>query len=216
MKSICEPLTPPAALICLTASLAPFAAGRSRADSSPVSAKPPPILIVPPPAAPDEPGVDEVQAAIRTIALANTKALRRMTPPSTCRGLGMQKLTTARRSYGDWSTVVGQSTRNRPVGRPSRADRRAGQDEGSAVLVGIGSAGGSIRHGGDLGHADAHARPEEGLEVRGVVGFDDEERRVLREGEAVADGASRPARSRRTATSSHPCRTGNRRARATA
>src|SRR6476619_5378300 len=39
---------PPAALISLTASFAPLAAGRSSADSSPVSAKPPPILIVPP------------------------------------------------------------------------------------------------------------------------------------------------------------------------
>src|SRR3954469_25322600 len=46
MKSICDPFTPPAALISLTASLAPFAAGRSSADSSPVSANPPPILIV--------------------------------------------------------------------------------------------------------------------------------------------------------------------------
>src|SRR6187551_1807870 len=51
MKSIWEPLIPPAALISLTASLAPLAAGRSRADSSPVSAKPPPILMVPPPVA---------------------------------------------------------------------------------------------------------------------------------------------------------------------
>src|SRR6476469_1824406 len=39
---------PPAALISLTASFAPLAAGRSSADSSPVRAKPPPILIVPP------------------------------------------------------------------------------------------------------------------------------------------------------------------------
>src|SRR6476659_11210462 len=94
MKSICEPLTPPAALICLTASFAPFAAGRSSADSAPVSAKPPPILIVPrlaaalalaPPvdgagAALDgaaEPPVDGVlHAAMRTMTLARTKALR--------------------------------------------------------------------------------------------------------------------------------------------
>ena len=48
MKSIWLPRTPPAALISLTASFAPLAAGRSSADSSPVSAKPPPILIVPP------------------------------------------------------------------------------------------------------------------------------------------------------------------------
>src|SRR4051794_34966884 len=48
MKSIWLPLMPPAALISLTASFAPLAAGRSSADSSPVSAKPPPILIVPP------------------------------------------------------------------------------------------------------------------------------------------------------------------------
>ena len=48
MKSIWLPRTPPAALISLTASFAPFAAGRSSADSSPVSAKPPPILMVPP------------------------------------------------------------------------------------------------------------------------------------------------------------------------
>src|SRR3954453_14038959 len=39
---------PPAALISLTASFAPLAAGRASADSSPVSAKPPPIFIVPP------------------------------------------------------------------------------------------------------------------------------------------------------------------------
>src|SRR3954453_7732409 len=48
MKSIWLPLMPPAALISLTASFAPLAAGRSSADSSPVRAKPPPILMVPP------------------------------------------------------------------------------------------------------------------------------------------------------------------------
>ena len=94
-------MTPPAALISFTASFAPFAAGRSSADSSPVRAKPPPILIVPPAAAlplaaadseagaaldgavevPGEP----LQAAI-TIALARAKTLRItwlrvMTPP---------------------------------------------------------------------------------------------------------------------------------------
>src|SRR3954466_9562904 len=111
MKSICAPLIPPAALICLTASFAPFAAGRSSADSSPVRAKPPPILIgpakpeppaagqqpaaAPPPAglgaadagaaddppAVDAPGVDVVQAAARTIALKSAMTLRVMTPP---------------------------------------------------------------------------------------------------------------------------------------
>src|SRR6188472_811956 len=102
MKSICDPLTPPAALICLTASLAPFAAGRSSADSSPVSANPPPSLIVPPAAAlplaasdaagdaavdsagdgalEAPPELDE-QAATRTITLANAKTLRVMFPP---------------------------------------------------------------------------------------------------------------------------------------
>ena len=53
MNSIWLPSTPPAALISLTASLAPLAAGRSSADSSPVRAKPPPILIVPPVVPPD-------------------------------------------------------------------------------------------------------------------------------------------------------------------
>src|SRR6187397_3150136 len=106
MKSICEPLTPPAALISLTASFAPFAAGRSNADSSPVRANPPPILIVPPAAAlplasvdadagaaldaaldgaAEVPGDEALQAA-STIALASTKTLRitwlrAMTPP---------------------------------------------------------------------------------------------------------------------------------------
>src|SRR5689334_13679261 len=96
MKSICEPFTPPAALSCLTARLAPLDAGRSSADSSPVRAKPPPILIVPPAAAlpladsdaagdaavdsdgdgalEAPPELDE-QAATRTIALANAKTL---------------------------------------------------------------------------------------------------------------------------------------------
>src|SRR4051794_40457460 len=111
MKSIWLPSTPPAALISLTASFAPFAAGRSSADSSPVRAKPPPILIGPvrpePPAAGlppavalppavlaaadagaaddpppvDAPGVAVVQAAARTIALKSAMALRVMTPP---------------------------------------------------------------------------------------------------------------------------------------
>src|SRR6266540_7046058 len=45
INSILRPSTPPAALISFAASLAPLAAGRSSADSSPVSAKPPPILI---------------------------------------------------------------------------------------------------------------------------------------------------------------------------
>src|SRR5690349_18889335 len=100
MRSICDPLTPPAALSCFAASFAPFAAGRSSADSSPVRAKPPPILIVPPPAAelplaPDAavvaagdaapeappPGVVVEQAATRTITLANAKTLRVMSPP---------------------------------------------------------------------------------------------------------------------------------------
>src|SRR6266513_51647 len=74
MKSICDPFTPPAALISLTASLAPFAAGRSRADSSPVRAKPPPIVIVPPPAAPEPAGAAE--HAPRTSATAATKGNR--------------------------------------------------------------------------------------------------------------------------------------------
>src|SRR3954468_7925626 len=100
IRSICEPLTPPAALSCFAASLAPFAAGRSRADSAPVSAKPPPILMVPPPAAglppvPLEaggvvapvpvdgpvlpPGVE--QAATNMIALNSATALRVICPP---------------------------------------------------------------------------------------------------------------------------------------
>src|SRR3954452_11761216 len=105
MKSICDPFTPPAALISLTASLAPFAAGRSSADSSPVSATPPPSLIVPPPAAAlplaalplaeadaagdaagdaalEAPPGDVVeQAATKTITLANANTLRVMSPP---------------------------------------------------------------------------------------------------------------------------------------
>src|SRR5882672_3198563 len=92
MKLICDPFTPPAALICLTASFAPFAAGRSSADSSPVRAKPPPILIVPPAAwlppapadagaPPDAPGLLVVQAATRRIALTSATALRVMAPP---------------------------------------------------------------------------------------------------------------------------------------
>src|SRR6266508_6237462 len=51
INSILRPSTPPAALISYAASIAPLAAGRSSADSSPVSAKPPPILIVSPDAA---------------------------------------------------------------------------------------------------------------------------------------------------------------------
>src|SRR4051794_4079180 len=58
MKSICWPLMPPAALISLTASLAPLAAGTSSDASSPVKAKPPPILIVPPAAAEPDAAVD--------------------------------------------------------------------------------------------------------------------------------------------------------------
>src|SRR5690349_6830771 len=102
MKSICEPFTPPAALISLTASLAPLAAGRSRADSSPVRANPPPSLIVPLPAAAlpladseaaadsdaagaealaAPPGELDEQAATKTITLANAKTLRVMSPP---------------------------------------------------------------------------------------------------------------------------------------
>src|SRR5258706_12576662 len=102
MKSIFDPFTPPAALICLTASFAPFAAGRSSADSSPVRAKPPPILIVPPaawlPPAPADAGADAppdagadappdaagllvVHAAPRRIALASATALLAMAPP---------------------------------------------------------------------------------------------------------------------------------------
>src|SRR5437773_765186 len=96
MKSICEPLMPPAALICLTASFAPFAAGRSSADSSPVSAKPPPILMVPPlvlapgavdagaDAPPPLDGLGELvllHAATRRTALASAKTVRLITPP---------------------------------------------------------------------------------------------------------------------------------------
>src|SRR5437773_1177074 len=89
MKSICDPLTPPAALISLTASFAPFAAGTSSADSSPVRAKPPPILMVPPapvvgwPVAPPPPGlaVGELHAATRRIALASATVVRVIAPP---------------------------------------------------------------------------------------------------------------------------------------
>src|SRR3954452_15137127 len=82
MKSIWLPLMPPFALISFTASLAPLAAGRSSADSSPVRAKPPPILIVPPvpPVPPD--AVPVVAAGVllqaaarpRTVASANPRA----------------------------------------------------------------------------------------------------------------------------------------------
>src|SRR5438094_10011839 len=101
MKSICDPFTPPAALISLTASFAPFAAGRSRADSSPVRAKPPPILIVPPAAwlppapadadtdaPPDAAGLLVEHAATRRIALASATALRAMAPPQNHRRHG--------------------------------------------------------------------------------------------------------------------------------
>src|SRR3954453_13887649 len=95
MKSIWLPLMPPFALISFTASLAPFAAGRSSADSSPVRAKPPPILIVapvPPLAAPPPPaplagapdGAAELQAATSpmTAATASPRAARvRIAPP---------------------------------------------------------------------------------------------------------------------------------------
>src|SRR4051794_11104475 len=131
MKSIWAPLTPPAALICLTASFAPFAAGRSSADSSPVRANPPPILIVPlspdppaaglPPAATlapavlgatdagaadappavDAPGVAVVHAAARTIALRSAMALRVMTPPQNQLGAPSGALTARLQAYDD-------------------------------------------------------------------------------------------------------------------
>src|SRR5439155_889595 len=63
ISSSCRPRTPPAALISLTASLAPLAAGTSSEASSPVSANPPPILIVPP-------GPGDVLAAVLAAALA--------------------------------------------------------------------------------------------------------------------------------------------------
>src|SRR5947209_8596145 len=96
MKSIWLPSTPPAALISLTASLAPFAAGRSSADSSPVRANPPPILMGPPVpplepdpvlapvvgAAPLEPApvvaagvLLQAAASPRTVASANPRAM---------------------------------------------------------------------------------------------------------------------------------------------
>src|SRR4051794_36632853 len=89
MKSIWLPSTPPAALISLTASFAPLAAGRSSADSSPVRANPPPILIaspVPPLAAvlgaaadPEDvvaAGVPlHAAARPRTVASANPRAM---------------------------------------------------------------------------------------------------------------------------------------------
>src|SRR4051794_31982016 len=106
MKSICDPFTPPAALICLTASFAPFAAGRSSADSSPVSAKPPPILIVPPAAAllpppPDAEGLLVVHAATRRIALTSAIALRAMTPPQEPSALRGRSLTGIQPAYDD-------------------------------------------------------------------------------------------------------------------
>src|SRR6185503_1172405 len=80
------------------ASFAPFAAGRSRADSSPVRANPPPILIVPPaaglPPAPAEgcsllppPAgvpVGVLQAAIRKMVVTMARLVRVIgSPPIT-------------------------------------------------------------------------------------------------------------------------------------
>src|SRR4029078_11807012 len=80
--------TPPAALISLTASFAPFAAGRSSADSSPVRANPPPILIVP--TGPPPPVVGEAAvlhaARTRTRTVVNARTLRVMAPPPDRRG----------------------------------------------------------------------------------------------------------------------------------
>src|SRR6266545_4444966 len=65
INSIWRPSTPPAALISFAASLAPLAAGRSSADSSPVSAKPPPTLIESPdPAGAAGPAVAAGAAAV--------------------------------------------------------------------------------------------------------------------------------------------------------
>src|SRR5215218_7490681 len=65
---------PPAALISLTASFAPLAAGRSRADSSPVRAKPPPILMVSP-VAPLAGGLPAVVGAALVPAVAGALEL---------------------------------------------------------------------------------------------------------------------------------------------